>query len=86
MIGQTAVQTLYQPGLSVPVKDLTGAGDSVLAAVMLSYLAGHDLPKMLAIANATGAACVQKFGAGVNVPYKHEVLDVLEKSGSSYSF
>ena len=86
MIGQTAVQTLHQPGLSVTVKDLTGAGDCALAAVMLSYLEGHNLPKMLALANATGAACVQKFGAGVNVPFKHEVLDVLEKSGSNYSF
>jgi sugar/nucleoside kinase (ribokinase family) len=53
---------------------------------MLSYLERHDLRKMLALANATGAACVQKFGAGVNVPYKHEVLDVLAKSGSNYSF
>lgn len=86
MMGKTAVQTLHQPGLAVTVKDLTGAGDSVLAAVMLSYLEGHDLPKMLALANATGAACVQKFGAGVNVPFKHEVLDVLAKSGSRYSF
>ncbi len=86
MIGQTAVQTHCQPGLAVPVKDLTGAGDSVLAAVMLSYLEGHDLPKTLALANATGAACVQKFGAGVNVPYKHEVLEVLAQFGSSYSF
>lgn len=86
MIGKTAVQTVHQPGLAVPVKDLTGAGDSVVAAVMLSYLAGHDLPKMLILANATGAACVQKFGAGVNVPYKHEVLDVLENSGSNSSF
>lgn len=86
MIGQTAVQSVHQPGLAVPVKDLTGAGDSVVAAIMLSYLAGHDLPKMLVLANATGAACVQKFGAGVNVPYKQEVLDVLKKSGSSYSF
>ena len=86
MIGQTAAQTIYHPGFSVTVKDLTGAGDSVLASVMLSYLEEHDLLKMLTLANATGAACVQKFGAGVNVPYKHEVVDVLEKSGSNYSF
>lgn len=86
MIGQTATETLYQPGLSVPVKDLTGAGDSVLAAAMVSYLEGHDLARTLALANATGAACVQKFGAGVNVPYKHEVEAVLKKFDSPYSF
>lgn len=86
MIGKTGVQTHHQPGLSVLVKDSTGAGDSVLAAVMLSYLERHDLPKMLTLANAAGAACVQNFGAGVNVPYQHEVLDVLEQSGTNYSF
>lgn len=86
IIGQTATESLHQPGLSVPVKDLTGAGDSVLASVMVSYLQGHDLARTLALANATGAACVQKFGAGVNVPYQHEVEAVLEKFGSEYRF
>ena len=79
MLGQTETENVFQLGLKVPVRDLTGAGDSVLAAVMLSYLEKHDLPKMMAIANATGAACVQKFGAGVNVPYKDEVLAELGK-------
>ncbi len=79
MIGYTETETAFQPGIQVPVRDLTGAGDSVLAAVVLSYLEKHDLPKMMAIANATGAACVQKFGAGVNVPHKDEVLVELRK-------
>ena len=86
MLGQTKSENVFQAGLKVPVRDLTGAGDSVLAAVMLSYLEKHDLPKMLAIANATGAACVQKFGAGVNVPYKDEVLVELTKINGRYHF
>ena len=86
ILGQTKTESVFQPGLKVPVRDLTGAGDSVLAAVMLSYLEKYDLPKMLAIANATGAACVQKFGAGVNVPYKDEVLAELNKINSRYHF
>ncbi|MCP4418912.1 MAG: carbohydrate kinase family protein [Chloroflexi bacterium] len=86
MLGQTETENTFQPGLKVPVRDLTGAGDSVFAAVMLAYLENYDLPKMMAIANATGAACVQKFGAGVNVPYKDEVLVELGKINGRYHF
>ncbi|MFT7587225.1 MAG: sugar/nucleoside kinase (ribokinase family), partial [Cellvibrionaceae bacterium] len=86
MIGHTAEETLYQPGIPVEVADLTGAGDSVAASVILSYLERHALPKMLALANATGAACVQKFGSGLNVPTKAEIMAVLNKAGSEYSF
>ena len=86
MVGCTANEIIHQPGLSVEVKDLTGAGDSVLASAMVSYLEGHDLTRLLALANATGAACVQKFGAGVNVPYKHEVEAVLKNHNIGYTF
>ena len=86
MLGHTETENAFQPGHKVPVRDLTGAGDSVFAAVMLSYLEKHDLPKMMAIANATGAACVQKFGAGVNVPTKDEVLAELSKVNGRYHF
>lgn len=86
MLGHTETENALQPGLKVPVRDLTGAGDSVLAAVMFSYLEKHDLPKMIAIANATGAASVQKFGAGVNGPHKAEVLAELSKIDGRYYF
>ena len=86
VLGHTETENAFQPGLQVPVRDLTGAGDSVVAAVMLAYLEKYDLPKMLTIANATGAACVQKFGAGVNVPYKDEVVAELEKTNGRYHF
>ena len=86
MMGHTATQTDFQPGLSVEVVDLTGAGDSVLAAVVLSYLQKHPMAKMLALANATGAACVKKFGSGVNVPTLAEISAVLDQSDSPYAF
>ena len=86
MLGHTATETIYQPGISVEVEDLTGAGDSVTAAVIRSYLEKHPLPKLLALANATGAACVQKFGSGTNVPTLEEISAVLDKAGSPYSF
>lgn len=86
LIGHTAVETVFQLGIEVDVVDLTGAGDSVTAAIILAYLEKHSLPKMLALANATGAACVQKFGAGSNVPTLAEIEAVLSKAGSEYSF
>ena len=33
LLGYTETENAFQPGLKVPVRDLTGAGDSVLAAV-----------------------------------------------------
>lgn len=86
MLGHTATETIYQPGIAVEVVDLTGAGDSVMAAAIRSYLEKHSLSKMLALANATGAACVQKFGAGLNVPTLAEVNAILGKAGSEYFF
>ena len=86
MLGLTATKTHTQPGIPVDAIDLTGAGDSVTAAVIRSYLEKYPLPKMLALANATGAACVQKFGAGSNVPTLAEIEAVLKASNSEHSF
>lgn len=86
MIGVTADQTHYQPGIPVEAVDMTGAGDSVAAAVIRSYLENYSLQKMLALANGTGAACVKKFGAGKNVPTLTEIESILKETGSQYSF
>lgn len=86
ILGHTQSENIFQQGLKVEVRDLTGAGDSVMAAVMLAYLKRYGLAKMLAIANATGAACVQKFGAGVNVPDKSDVLTELIKVDGPTNF
>ena len=77
ILAHTANETIHQPGIPVDVVDLTGAGDSVAAAVLYAYLHKLPLRDLLALANATGAACVQKFGAGINVPYKHEIAEML---------
>ncbi|MEM7117888.1 MAG: carbohydrate kinase family protein [Chloroflexota bacterium] len=79
MIGQTATETIYEPGIDVEVVDLTGAGDSVAASVVLSYLGKQPLAELLRRANATGAAAVQKFGAGINVPTREEITAVLAR-------
>tara|TARA_B100000700_G_scaffold13890_1_gene13839 strand:- start:1178 stop:2131 length:954 start_codon:yes stop_codon:yes gene_type:complete len=73
-------ELLSNKAFNVDVRDTTGAGDSLLAAVALSYLKGDSLTDMLLLANATGAACVKKLGAGVNAPYKDEIIDILKDS------
>jgi sugar/nucleoside kinase (ribokinase family) len=69
------------PGFTVPLVDATGAGDSLAGAVMHGYLRGLPLADLGALANAAGAAKVQKRGTGHNVPTRAEVRAVLQQSG-----
>ena len=73
MIGHSATETVVQPGYPATVRDTTGAGDSVMAAVVAGYLANYSLEQMLVLANATGAAAVEKLGAGVRAPTRSEI-------------
>lgn len=66
-------------GFPVQVRDTTGAGDSFNAAVMFSYLHEFPLERLGTLANAVGAAKVQKLGTGHNVPTISEIAEVLER-------
>jgi sugar/nucleoside kinase (ribokinase family) len=65
------------PGYPVPVRDLTGAGDCFAAAVAWGLL--HELPWEVigAVANAVGAAKVQKVGTALAAPTRAEAAAVL---------
>lgn len=67
------------PGLPVEVRDATGAGDSLDAAVIYGRLKGVDLETLGALANAAGAAKVRKLGTGHNVPTLDEVREMVER-------
>jgi sugar/nucleoside kinase (ribokinase family) len=69
------------PGFPVQARDATGAGDSLNAAVMYAYLNEMDLEATGKMANATGAAKVQKLGTGHNVPTIEEIRAILERFG-----
>lgn len=69
------------PGYPVPVVDATGAGDSLAAGIIFGHLAGMALPHLGVLANAIGAAKVQKRGTGLNVPTRAEVQAVLKRFG-----
>ncbi len=67
------------PGYPVNVLDSTGAGDSFAGAVIYGYIRGLDLQALGTLANATGAAKVQKLGSGLSMPWPGEILDVLQR-------
>jgi sugar/nucleoside kinase (ribokinase family) len=67
------------PGFPVEVRDATGAGDSLDAAIIYGFLKQLSLEDMGALANAVGAAKVQKLGTGRNMPTLPEVRAVLER-------
>jgi sugar/nucleoside kinase (ribokinase family) len=64
-------------GFPVQVCDTTGAGDSFNAAIIFGHLNEFPLEKLGTLANAVGAAKVQKLGTGHNVPTISEIAEVL---------
>lgn len=77
----SADRTATHPGFPVEVRDATGAGDTLAAAVMFACLRGYDPEAMCVLANAAGAAAVRKLGAGLNVPHADEIRAILRQAG-----
>lgn len=77
----TLQEAVEAPGFAVPLVDATGAGDSLAGAVMAGYLRGLPVADLGLLANAAGAAKVQKRGTGHNVPTPGEIRAVLQQFG-----
>ncbi|RME76262.1 MAG: carbohydrate kinase family protein [Chloroflexi bacterium] len=69
------------PGYPVPVRDTSAAGDSFNAAFIAAASRGLPPADCARLANAVGAAKVQKLGGGRNVPTRAEVQAVLDRFG-----
>lgn len=69
------------PGVEVKVVDTVGAGDCFDAAFVAGRLKGMSLRDSALLANAMGAASVQKMGAGRNAPTCADVKAVLSQAG-----
>ena len=65
-----------------PVYDVTGAGDTVIAALSLAYGSGATMFEAARLANLAGLIAVLKFGTA-QVPRK-ELLRAIEQSGEHY--
>lgn len=62
----------------VDIVDTVGAGDSFAGAFMWAHLNGMSLSDCGKIANAMGAASVQKIGGGRNIPSCEDVQAILD--------
>ena len=60
-----AGQTDHQPTRAQEVYDVSGAGDTVIAAMGLSLAAGYTLPEAMHTANAAAGVVVAKLGTAV---------------------
>jgi len=69
--------TIKCQGYSADVVDTVGAGDSFAGAFIWAHLNGESLEDCGKIANAMGAASVQKMGGGRNTPTLAEVQSIL---------
>lgn len=55
----------HQPTRAQEVYDVSGAGDTVIAAAALCLAAGYDLPQAMHAANAAAGVVVAKLGTAV---------------------
>jgi fructokinase len=78
-----ADRSAEHPGFPAQVVDTTGAGDAVAAAVVLAYQKGMDARQTVLLANAMGAATVERLGGGLNIPAADDVRAVLQRAGLS---
>ena len=70
---------LHVPAAAREVFDVTGAGDSVIAALALALAAGASLPEAAAFANGAASVVVGKLGTAQATP--SEVLQSLRLAG-----
>lgn len=66
------------PGIPVPVRDTTAAGDAFAAGFAVTWLQHRDVRKAAAFANRVGAAKVQKLGSGRQCPTVAEIAQIPE--------
>ncbi|MBN1201863.1 MAG: carbohydrate kinase family protein [Anaerolineae bacterium] len=76
----------HVPGFDVEVVDTVGAGDCFAGAFTAGLLRGLDLFDAAQLANAMGAAVVQRVGAGSNAPTCADVLAILRRAGIESGF
>jgi ribokinase len=72
--GQEAV---HLPGLKVPVKDTTAAGDTFVGYLACALAEGQPLPAAVRLANAAAALSVTRPGAQPAIPTRHHVQQFL---------
>jgi ribokinase len=69
--------TVHLPGLKVPVKDTTAAGDTFVGYLTCALAEGQPLPEAIHLANAAAALAVTRPGAQPAIPTRRNVQQFL---------
>lgn len=72
---------MHVPSIQVDVVDTTGAGDAFSGALAVGLSEGFDLEYAARFANVTAALQVTRMGTAPAMPYRSEVLAILEGNG-----
>ena len=70
--------SVFCPAFSVEVVDTTGAGDSFSAGLLFGWIHGLSLAASAVLASALGALATTVYGAGLSLPGKKAVLELLK--------
>jgi ribokinase len=78
VIYTTGQDTVHLPGMEVPVKDTTAAGDTFVGYLACALAEGQSLPAALRLANSAAALAVTRPGAQPAIPTRQEVQRFLD--------
>jgi ribokinase len=67
------------PSLKVKAVETTGAGDAFNGGFATAIAEGKDPETALQFATCTAAISVTRLGSAPSMPYRHEILDLMEK-------
>lgn len=79
----TNTESIHIPTHSEEVFDVSGAGDTVVAALSICLSAGYDIPQSMKIANAAAGVVVKKIGTSTLT--RHELEEALHKEEENSS-
>ena len=72
-------QEIKVPSIKVKAVETTGAGDAFNGGFATAIAEGLDVETALKFATCTSAISVTRLGSSPSMPYRHEILSLLEK-------
>lgn len=72
-------QECFVPALKVKAVETTGAGDAFNGGFATAIAEGLPVETALKFATCTAAISVTRYGSSPSMPYRHEILELLEK-------
>lgn len=73
------VKEIVIPAIKVKAVETTGAGDAFNGGLTTAIAEGLDIETALKFATCTSAISVTRLGSSPSMPYRHEILALLEK-------